>query len=208
MTAINLVPPGVLSQREARRRLRRWVWRLGLVVALLAPAYAGLARLAQARRAEADRLTGTYTLLQERLKSAEGLIQERDRLAVRRSVVERMRGGQPAATYLEVLGQALTADSYVNLISLERCDPGEPEAAPDGSGVRAACRPTLRLHGRAPGNRQVGEILRELGAAPELRDVALVSVSDPSVLEGPAEVEFELLCTLADGAAPGRAVTP
>jgi Tfp pilus assembly protein PilN len=197
MSPINLVPSAVLEARAVRSRLRHWLTRLGLIVALLAPLQFGLAHLAAGRQAEVRVLTGRYALLQQRLAGAQSLIQERDSLATRRSVVEQMRGAEPASEYLEILGRALTPDSYLTLLSLERCDPRAANPADTGEGPREAQRSTLRLRGRAPGNRQVGEILRRLADEKGLREVTLVSVSDPGVLQGPPEVEFEIVCVMA-----------
>lgn len=205
MTSINLIPPGVLAQREARKRLRQWAVRLGLTLTLLGPSYVALSRFATARQAEVRALTGRCALLQERLKGAEGLIQERDRLAQRRAVVEQMRDRQPTAQLLEILGQTLTPDSYLSLVSLERCEPPDPEER-EGN-PQEPCWSTLRLRGRAPGNRQVGEIIRQLAASPVMQEVTLVSVSDPAQ-EGQTAVEFELLCALADGTSQSAAGTP
>jgi hypothetical protein len=107
-----------------------------------------------------------------------------------------------------MLGRALTPDSYLSVLSLERCDPIEPEASAESAGPRETCRPLLRLRGRAAGNRQVGEILRRLGDEPALREVTLVSTTDPGAETGPPEVEFELLCVLADGAPPKAPEVP
>jgi Tfp pilus assembly protein PilN len=205
MSMINLVPPSILAARAVRRCLQRWVLTLGLTVALLLPAYIALVRLAAARQAEVHRLTGQCTLLQQRLQGAEGLIQERDRLALRRAVVERMSARDPAAGLLEMLERALTPDSYLTVLTLERRDPPDPDASTDAPPSAAAAASTLRLRGRAPGNQQVGEMLRRLAAEPALREVTLVSATDPGSEIGPSEVEFELLCTLADGA---RSVAP
>lgn len=198
MSAINLVPPAILAARAARRCRQRWVLILGLTVALLLPAYLALARVAAARQAEVRRLTGQCTLLQQRLQGAEGLIQERDRLALRRTVVEQMSARDPAAGLLEMLERALPPDSYLTLLTLERRDPPDPEPETDARPAAAAA--TLRVRGRAPGNQQVGEILRRLATEPVLREVMLVSATDPGAELGPSEVEFELLCTLAGGA--------
>jgi len=130
------------------------------------------------------------------------LIQERDRLALRRAVVEQMSASDPAAGLLEMLDRALTPDSYLTILTLERHDPPEPEASTDQNPPAATAASTLRLRGRAPGNQQVGEILRRLAAEPALREVMLVSATDPGSEVGPSQVEFELLCTLADGARP------
>jgi len=199
MSMINLVPPSILAARAPRRCLQRWALTLGLAVALLLPAYVALVRLAAARQAEVRRLTGQCSLLQQRLQGAEGLIQERDRLALRRAVVEQMSARDPAAGLFEMIERALTPDSYLTAFTLERRDPPDPEASSDAPSETVVAS-TLRLHGRAAGNQQVGEILRRLATEPALREVMLVSATDPGSEVGPSEVEFELLCTLADGA--------
>ena len=205
MSMINLVPPPILAARAARRCLRRWTLTLGFAVALLLPVYIALAHLAATRQAEVHRLTGQCSLLQQRLQGAEGLIQERDRLALRRAVVEQMSARDPAAGLLEMLDRALTPDSYLTVLTLERHDPPDVEASADQNTPAATTASTLRLRGRAPGNQQVGEILRRLAAEPALREVMLVSATDPGSEVGPSQVEFELLCKLADGA---RSVAP
>jgi Tfp pilus assembly protein PilN len=208
MSPINLVPATILAQREARRRLRRWIATLGLAVAVLTPAYVVLARFAAARQAEVRRVTGQCVLLQQRLQGAEGLIQERDRLALRRTAVGRMSTGEPAAEILAMLGRALTPDSYLTVLSMERCEPVDTEENQEPTEPREACQPVLHLRGRAAGNRQVGEILRRLGAEPVLREVTLVSATDPGAELGPSEIEFELLCVLADGARSDAPAAP
>jgi hypothetical protein len=207
MSPINLVPAAILERRAIRRRVRIWAIRLGVTIAVMAPLYLGLWRMAGARQTEVRRLTGHYALLQQRLTGAQGLIVERDSLATRRGVVERMRAGEPTSAYLEILGRALTPDSYLTVLSLERCDPaGDAPRSETEDAPKQECRSALRLRGRAPGNRQVGEILRGLAAAPELSEVTLVGTTDPGVAEGPPEVEFEIWCTLADDRAPAAAV--
>ena len=135
MSPINLVPAAILERRAVRRRARTWALRLGVTLAVLGPLYLGLWRMAGARQSEVRRLTGHYALLQQRLAGAQGLILERDSLATRRAVVERMRVGEPTSAYLEILGRALTPDSYLTVLSLERCDPSDP---PQGETEEAA----------------------------------------------------------------------
>jgi Tfp pilus assembly protein PilN len=202
MSMINLVPPPILAERAARRCRQRWILTLGLTAAVLLPAYIALVHVAATRQAEVRRLTGQCSLLQQRLQGAEGLIQERDRLALRRAVVERMSARDPAAGLLEMLERALTPESYLTVLTLERRDPPDPEESTGENPPAAAAVSTLRLRGHAPGNQQVGEILRRLAAEPTLHEVKLVSATDPGSEIGPSEVEFELLCTLADGARP------
>jgi hypothetical protein len=194
MTGINLIPPQLLAQREARRLVRRWGARLAATALGLTLLYAALARITADRLGEVDRATGRYTSLQERLQSAGDLIQERDRLAERCAIIDLIRDERTAGEFLTTLGAALTPDAYLAYLSLERCAGADSsEAAAPGA---QPCRSQLVLRGLAPGHRQIGETLRRLSETRVFRDVALVSIRDPLDPARAGEVEFEMLCNL------------
>jgi hypothetical protein len=197
VSGVNLIPPDLLGRREARRALRRWIARLGLTLALLSLFYSALARLAAGQLGEVDRVSGRYASLSERLQSADALIQERNRLVERRSLIGFIREELTAYSLINALGAALTPEVYLTHLSVARCAPEEQEqAAPRGE----PCRPTLMLRGHAPGHREVGELLRRLGVQPVFRAVSLVSVNDPAEPGGAGGVDFEMLCELAEEA--------
>jgi hypothetical protein len=197
MTGINLIPPQLLAQREARRLLRRWGARLATITLGLTLLYAALARVTADRLAEVDRATGRYTSLHERLQSAGDLVQERNRLAERRALIDLIRDDRTAGDFLTTLGSALTPDAYLAYLSLERCA-GAESAAETEPGTEP-CRSQLVLRGLAPGHQQVGETLRRLSETRVFSDVELVSIRDPLDPARAGEVEFEMSCTL-DGA--------
>jgi hypothetical protein len=196
VTVIDLIPPETIQRRDVQRRLGRWGARAGLVVAAGSVFYAALAAIASGQREELAGLQQTYSDLQDQLRRAEGLLQERQNLGRHREAIALIRGGRSAGHYLDAVGATMTPDSYLDALVLERCPPGEredPEArAPE------ACLGQLRLQGRARGHEEVGWILRSMIARPEFREVSLVSVTDPPRGTGPDEVSFEIVCVLAE----------
>lgn len=193
MTVINLIPPDRLQRREARRRIRAWGLKAGILAVLLGGLYGGATHLAAGQRGEIAAITNRYSNLQQRLKYARYLIGERDRLANRQEAVHAIRDPLPAGLILEILGQRLTPESYLTYLSLQRDagHAGDPDERQP---------PTLSLKGRAPGHSAVAQIISNLSSAPGLRSVVLVSTQDAPRREGQArEVEFELMCLLEEG---------
>jgi hypothetical protein len=199
MTGINLIPPQLLARREARRLLRSWGVRLATITLGLTLLYAALARVTADRLAEVDRVTGRYTSLHERLQSAGDLIQERNRLAERRAIIDLIRDDRTAGDFLAILGGALTPDAYLAYLSLERCDGADSTAEAEPGAT--PCRSQLVLRGLAPDHQQVGETLRRLTDTRAFGDVALVSIRDPLDPARAGELEFEMQCELDGGPA-------
>jgi len=167
---------------------------VGGTAVVLTLLYAGVARVAAGRDAEVEAVSSRYTHLQQRLQYAQLLIQERDRLTHRQEAVRAIRDPLPAAMVLEILGSALTPDSYLTHLSLSRSTPIQ-----SGKG-EARTQPSLRLHGRAPGHAQVAEIISSLSRAEGVHTVVLLSARDIAPREAQAsEVEFQLQCLLMGG---------
>jgi hypothetical protein len=195
MTVINLVPSGVLLERESRRALRSWSVRLAACALVLGGAYVGILRVAGGPSAEVRRLSERMEQLQVRFRGAEGLIGERDRLDRRLQAIESISEAEPAGWFLELVGHSLTRESYLNYLELERC---LVEDEKSGRGRKDECVPTLTLRGYAPGHSEVGEVLRALKESGAFRDVTLASVSE---LPGEAlqrDVRFHLACRVAE----------
>jgi hypothetical protein len=196
MTVINLIPPERLEQRESRRCLRTWALRLIAGFAILALAYGGLSHLAARPSEERERLANRHAHLQDRLQQAQNLIRERDRLSRARSAIGSIRESRPAGWFLEVMGEALTKEAYLVQFTLDRSRQDESAPSRSSDEERSA---TLRLRGRAPGHRQVGEILRRLATSGAFAEVDLVSATEPRRgSPSTGEIEFELLCTLTE----------
>lgn len=194
MNRINLIPGEVLGRRRTQERLRRWGVLVGGTALVLTLLYAGVARVAAGRDAEVEAVSSRYTHLQQRLQYAQLLIQERDRLTHRQEAVRAIRDPLPAAMVLEILGSALTPDSYLTHVSLSRSTPIQSEKE------EARTHPMLGLHGRAPGHSQVAEIISSLSQAEGVRTVVLLSARDIAPREAQAsEVEFQLQCLLMGG---------
>jgi Tfp pilus assembly protein PilN len=200
MTIINLIPPDLLARREARQRLRYWMIRLASTAGGLALLYLALAGVAADRLTEVDRLTGRYDVLSGRLQSAENLIQERNRLAERRAVIELIHDDHAADELLEALGDAFPPETFLTYFSLQRCVPDAPneERPAPASGDEELGVSQLTLRGLAPSHPEVGEVLHRLAGLPTFLNVMLVSVTDPVDPARPAGVEFEILCQLAE----------
>jgi hypothetical protein len=179
MTIINLIPPDLLARREARQRLRYWMIRLASTAGGLALLYLALAGVAADRLTEVDRLTGRYDVLSGRLQSAENLIQERNRLAERRAVIELIHDDHAADELLEALGDAFPPETFLTYFSLQRCVPDAPNE-------------------ERPAPASGDEVLHRLAGLPTFLNVMLVSVTDPVDPARPAGVEFEILCQLAE----------
>jgi hypothetical protein len=196
MTVINLISPERLEQRASRHCLRNWAVRLIAGFSILAVAYGGLSHLAAQPSEERERLSSRHAHLQDRLQQAQNLIRERDRLGRARAAIGSIQESRPAGWFLEVMGEALTKDAYLVQFTLDRSRPGESGSSRSDGEEGGA---TLHLRGRAPGHRQVGEILRRLATSGAFAEVDLVSATEPrrgSSASG--EIEFELLCTLTE----------
>jgi len=179
MTVINLVPHEVL---------------VAPLLVLLA-GYAGLDRLVSGRSSEYRQLTGECSEIREDLRSAEALIQERDRLLARRATIVAIQHSAKTSAVLAALGDALTPESYLTFLAVERCAP-----KPAGDEEAADCRGRLHLRGRAPGHREVGRVIRQLESTSAFGEVTLGTITDPVGTAG-GGVEFELFCSLGK---PGR----
>lgn len=202
MTTINLIPPDTLLRRDMNRRIRWWARRLGIGLLFLGLLYAGLLHLASGREAEVEQMTSKYALLRERFRRAESLVGERDRLAKRRAAIRSLRDDRTTGWYLEVLGEKLTAGSYLDLIILDRRVSAGSNQARRGKTDQYAMH--LKIRGWAPGHGQVGEIIRRLVDSETFGDVNLISVREPRGLRGRGEVEFELQCRLSEEGARDR----
>jgi Tfp pilus assembly protein PilN len=196
VTSIDLVPPEAIRRRDTRRRLHRWGSRLGTGLAVAIVVHVALVQLASGQKRELERLTRSYSHLQQQLQRAEGLLQQRENLGRHREAITLIRGDRSADRYLELLGATLTPDSYLDSLILDRCPPFEREARDPRK--QQACEARLRIRGFAPGHEQVGHILRSLIARSEFRSVSLVSVTDPPRGDQSREVTFEILCVLAE----------
>ncbi len=194
MTMINLVPADVLIRRESRSRSRLWVCRLLAGLFVLGFLYTGFHQVAAGRGDDARQMTGRYESLLERIRSAENLIQERNRLARRRQAIEMISANQPVCWFFETLGEALPPRSYLDQFGISRCQvPRLPDSEEDGP-----CRAGLRLRGRAPAHKDIGEIIRNLMAREAFEDVGLVTAREKEVASGRTEIEFEIQCRVAE----------
>jgi len=192
MTTINLIPHEVLLARALRRRMRRWGLRLALTLLVLLGAYGGLEQLVSGGSSEYRELSGECSAIREGLHSAEALVQERDRLLVRRATIAAIQGSAKTGALLTALGDALTPQSYLTFLAVERCAPSPASDAP-----ATDCRGRLHLRGRAPGHREVGQVIRRLEQAKVFREVMLRAITDPIGAAG-GGIEFELFCSLEE----------
>jgi Tfp pilus assembly protein PilN len=191
MTVINLIPHETLLARDVRRRLRVWGVRLVVTAMLLAAAYAGFDRLALGRSSEVHQLDGECSAIRQDLGSAGALIQERDRLLARRGTIAAIQHRVRTGALLSALGDALTAQSYLTFLAVERC------AAVAGDDDASGCRGRVQLRGRAPGHREVGRLIQRLEDSGAFGSVTLRTITDP-LAAAKRGVEFELLCSLEE----------
>lgn len=197
MTSIDLVPPETVARRETKRRLRGWGRRFALVGAIGIAVYVGLVRMADAGNAELVRLSGRYVALQDRLRQAESLIAERDRLSEHRQAIRAIRRGETMGAYLEAIGAALPERCSFTRLELDLCaQAGSKGWAGLGS---APCMIILRIRGTAPDHPVVGLIIRGMYDTGRFEEVALVSVDEAASHAEGVGVEFELFCTMTEG---------
>jgi len=197
MTRIDLIPPETLAARAAGRRTRLWAKRLGLLGVLAAALFCTLSHVAAGEEERLRKLTGRYSLLQERVLRAESLIAERDRLARYHEVIDRIRADRTAVRYMVLMGETLTPDAYLTHIQMNLC-PYNDSRLWDGL-TEKDCLPHLRIEGRAKGHREVGMVIRQMALSGGFGSVSLVSVRESDRTGEKGEVEFEILCALGDG---------
>ncbi|MFH1277603.1 MAG: hypothetical protein ABIK65_04415 [Candidatus Eisenbacteria bacterium] len=197
MTSIDLIPQETHTRREARRRLRAWGRRLALGAAAGAALYVGLVRMAESGNAELVRMSGRYATLQDRLRQAESLIAERDRLSEHRQAIQAIRRGPTMGSHLEAIGGSLPEECFLTRLDLDLC----AQAGSKGwTGLGSApCIATLRVRGTAPDHPEVGRIIRGMFDTGRFEEVALVSVDETPGRERAEGVEFEIFCTLTAG---------
>ncbi len=195
MTIINLIPAHVLEERHIRRCMRRWSVRLVTCAAILGGLYAGIVRVATGPNAEVRKLSEQVEQLQVRFRGAEGLIGERDRLAKRQEAIASISDARRTGWYLEEVGRALTPESYLNYLGLDRCFVAEEQRGDRAR--RDDCRANLSLRGYAPGHSDVGKVLAALKATGAFEDVTLASVTELPGERGQRSVRFHMECRLA-----------
>ncbi|MBN1826700.1 MAG: PilN domain-containing protein [Candidatus Eisenbacteria bacterium] len=196
MTRIDLIPPETLTARGINRRLRVWGKRLGLLAVAATALLIGMVHAAAGEEARLLKLTGRYSLLQERVQRAESLIAERDRLARYREVIDRIRGDRTAVGYLVKMGETLTPDAYLSGMQMNLCPYNDSRIW--GGLTDKGCSAHLRIEGLARGHREVGMVIRQMALSGEFGSVSLVSVLEK---EGSSDgnVEFEIVCALDPG---------
>jgi hypothetical protein len=191
MRAINLVPSERLAARHLRRLVASWVRRtIGLAV-LLFLVQAALGFEVQRRTKEVQSLREDLARLQERLRTAEGMIEERDRLTERTSLLRNIERGPSAARSLEVIGYALPPSAYLNYLGV--VSEGAREAAP---GTPREVQ--LVMRGVADSHAEVGAILGGLRASSRFRSVTLVDSKDETDGTGSRKVLFEMSCAVEE----------
>ncbi len=192
MTQINLVPADLLQRREANRRLRRWMLRLMLGIAVMGAAYLAAQHAAARQGTQAEKKTSQFAGLQERFRRAEHLIGERDRLALRLDTIQTVVGGRRAGWLLEILEENLAGDTYLSFLMFNRCT--DPRELPHPPADADDCVPTIKMRGFAPGHKEVGNLIGRLASSGEFAQVSLLSVRNAG--EPRTDVVFELLCQL------------
>ncbi len=199
MRVIDLIPPDLAARRESRRLIRQWALRVGIAAALGAALYASLDLAVTRRNSELSGLTGRYDVMRHGLDRADALFAERDRIERRYEAISLVGADHKVAAIIAVLGAALTPDSHLGYLEINRCSlPDHDPAAQGGQG----CRAYLKMRGWAPGNREVGEIIRHLITADGFSEVDLIWTRDVSG-SGPAtRVEFEIECSVDRRAGP------
>jgi hypothetical protein len=195
MRNVDLIPADLTARREMNCQLRTWAIRLGVGAVTAALVYVGLCGLAEGRHNELLRLTGEYSSLQQRLQRAGDLLKERERLSQNREAIALIREGRTTVQLLGILEEALTPQSYLSYVRLERCPFQDP--SPTTAEEQEHCSTRLTIRGLAPSHQEIGHIIRKLIVSQMFSDVALVSASDPADTDGDHKVEFEILCTLA-----------
>jgi len=196
MTTIDLIPPDAVARRETTRRVHVWTKRAGAISAVAVVLYIVLVHMADSGNAELLQLSVRYSALQERLRFAESLIQERDRLSEHRKVISAIRRDRTAGGLLEALGVTLTPESRLSHLTIDMC--GSPDSNRWGLGGGDDCNAAIMIRGTAPEHQQVGRILRNLVASSAFDQAGLVSAKEPELSDG---VQFEIVCSLADGPA-------
>jgi Tfp pilus assembly protein PilN len=200
MKTLDLMPPETAIRREARRRVFNWARRLALGASLAGLLYACLGALASAQEAELTGLSREYSALNGRLQSAGGLLTERNRLTRNYEAISLLANERKTTDVLRTLGSALTPESYLSFLQIDRRaqdDTGQAETPSDPGGG------TLRVRGFAPGHGQVGDFIKNLITSETFSEVRLVWTKDASADAAPSRVEFEVECSLKDPAAPG-----
>ena len=196
MTRINLIPPEILERRAIRMRCRLWGGRLGLLAAILTVFYWGILHVASGSSTEIQEMADRYSRLQERMRHAENLIAERNRLAERREAIAALHENQPAGLLLEEIGQVLPREVYLRLLTMDRpsvVGVGSERRYPEG-----AKPSSLRMQGYAAGHQQVGDIIRRLRNTGRFTRVDLLSVGESDGKSKLPDVQFELACLLAE----------
>jgi len=196
MTSIDLIPPDTVARRETARRIHVWAKRAGAISAVAVVFYVVLVHMADSGNAELLQLSVKYSALQERLRFAESLIQERDRLSEHRKVISVIRRDRTAGGLLEALGETLTPESHLQHLTINMC--GSPDSNRWGLGGGDECNAVLMIRGTAPEHQHVGRTLRNLVASSAFDQAGLISAKEPDRSKG---VQFEIICSLAEGPA-------
>ncbi len=194
MTNIDLTPPENLVRRARNISLKKWGNRLGVLAICVIFSYIGVARVAGAKEAQLMRVTGKYTLLQERLRKAENLLTERDHLAQHREAIQLIRNDRTAGWYLQLLGDLLTEESYLTALNLDLCPYSDSNIW--GNLNKEECLPNLKIEGHAAGHQQVGKIIGRMNHTGIFREVSLISIQVSPGLGKNTGVDFEIQCSI------------
>jgi len=201
VSAVDLLPPDVLTRREAEARLRVWARRLLVSGLAMGAAFVGLDRLEERHSSEAEKLIARYRQIERKLQHAGSLMEDRERIIAGREAVALLRGNTTAVRLLRVVDETFPPSSRLTSFDLERCPPGEKTE--EGVEELDPCYATMTVRGLAPGHKEVGRIIRNMIASKAFSEVALVSSGYIEGPAGPREVEFEILCVLAgEGSSP------
>jgi hypothetical protein len=200
MKAVDLIPPEVVLRRAINDRVRVWVKRLTVTALIAVCLYGWLHLFMAGRSAELRKLENRYGMLEERLQRAGTILGERDRLASNYEAVAIIGRGYKATEIVRSLDGALPHDCYIKVFQMQR-SPVVEEQSNDGT-QKTSISSRLRVHGVAPGHREVGQIMQYLIRSSLFVDVSLVWTRDASGSEGEPRIEFEIECTLADEVRP------
>lgn len=191
MKRINLIPPQRLERRTVALRTATWARRaLGLLL-LFVGAQVALGFQTHRRSAEVRELTREFTMLRDSLRAAERMIEERDRLAMRRATIENIEHGTLASGALEAISETLPPSSYLSFFSMatERTREGGTD---DDAPVR------LVLRGVAESHADVGALIGGLRSSQRFDGVTLVDTREESSESGDRRVIFEMTCRIQE----------
>lgn len=189
---INLVPADILAGKQVRRQILRWSLFLIFSLTIIFTAYGYQTHIVLARMRPSTTLADIHAQLGATLNEISTAQKEIQRLSTQQAILEELSVHQSFPGLLELLADALNAQTWLTAMEIEA----------DGSEEALA---GMRLKGYALSNELLADFLTRLSAARPMESVVLKlarEVHVPGLIADSDQlvkvVDFDIACRLEE----------